>query len=85
MLLVGCHLQIHQIQMLGFKHLGFEISPYGTTFQLTVNQSVQTNSTGGDASTPQELPTREDAGAAGIQGGPSQCQALPLGPQPTEK
>lgn len=77
MLLVGCHLQIHQIQRLGFKHLGFEISPYGTTFQLTVNQSVQTNNTGGDASSPQELPTREDAGAAGIQGGPVSAKLFP--------
>ena len=82
MLLVGCHLQIDQIQTLSFKHLGLEISAYSTTFQLTVNQSVQRasvqNSTGGHASTLQELPTREDAGAAGTQGGPVSAMLCPL-------
>ena len=81
MLLVGCHLQTDQIQTLGFKHLGFKSPPTAppSIYSKSVQRaSVQNSSTGGDASALRELPTKEDAGAAGIQGGPVSAMLFPL-------
>lgn len=88
MLLVGCHLQIDQIQTLSFKHLGLG--------NLPLQHHLPTNSKSVSAESicaeqhwrPCFNPCRSSPLEEMLEllepKGPSQCHALPLGPQPIE-